>query len=59
VQEKLKKDFGYPLATIQPVVLVFKNSPQHKQYIESKSIQRLADELKIRILLTDIKIILP
>ena len=51
--DELKKDFGYPDAHIQKIVLIFKDSPQYKQYKESEHIRKLAKKLDVTVLAFD------
>jgi len=60
VKEKLLKDFKLPSGTtVQKVVLVFKDSPQHQQYKESKLIRELAEKLEVKVFVLDYKLIIP
>jgi len=56
-KKKLRKHFS--CSEIQQVVLIFKDSPQHKQYKQSKLIKELAQKLKVKILVLDYRVTLP
>jgi len=59
-KEKLKKDFLFPSsADIQKVILLFKDSPQHKQYKNSKQIKLLTDKMNVEVLIFDTIITTP
>jgi hypothetical protein len=52
----LKEDFGYTTAAVKKVVLIFKDSPLHQQYVKSEHIRELAMKLEVEILIIDMKI---
>ena len=57
---ELLKDFNLPLDTkIQKVVLIFKDSRQHQQYLKSDFVRQLAKKLDVEILIFDTVITTP
>lgn len=54
-KNNLKKNF--PHSNIQKVVLIYKDSLQHKQYKESGAIRELAEKLQVNVFVLDYKII--
>jgi len=55
-KELLEKNICPTIENIQKVVIVFKNSVQHKQYIESELIRKLADELNVAVFIIENKV---